>query len=104
MSGTRAVDVVRRFWWLIGAFVIVGALVTGLPSPQTVSTESVTRWTGSHTILVSSTSTEQFGGYLDPQQFNQIGPPPIASRKLNDVLHQHFIKELAKDERFTAGN
>ncbi len=44
------------------------------------------------------------GEDIDPQQFNQIGPPPIASRKLNDVLHQHFIKELAKDERFTAGN
>jgi hypothetical protein len=33
-----------------------------------------------------------------------MGPPPIASRKLNDFLHQHFMKELAKDERFTAGD
>lgn len=44
------------------------------------------------------------GEDIDPQQFNLMGPPPIASRKLNDVLHQHFMKELAKDERFTAGN
>jgi 1-acyl-sn-glycerol-3-phosphate acyltransferase len=44
------------------------------------------------------------GEDIDPHQFSVLGPAPIASRKLNDVLHQHFIKELAKDERFTAGN
>ena len=44
------------------------------------------------------------GEDIDPQQFNAMGAPPIASRKLNDFLHQHFMKELAKDERFTAGN
>lgn len=44
------------------------------------------------------------GEDIDPQHFNTLGPAPIASRKLNDVLHQHFIKELAKDERFAAGN
>ncbi|MCZ4320877.1 1-acyl-sn-glycerol-3-phosphate acyltransferase [Pseudomonas sp. 8BK] len=44
------------------------------------------------------------GEDIDPNQFNAMGPPPIASRKLNDFLHQHFMKELAKDERFTAGN
>lgn len=44
------------------------------------------------------------GEDIDPQQFNAMGPPPIASRKLNDFLHQHFMKELAKDERFAAGN
>ncbi|MDO9321908.1 MAG: 1-acyl-sn-glycerol-3-phosphate acyltransferase, partial [Pseudomonas sp.] len=41
---------------------------------------------------------------IDPQQFSALGPAPLASRKLNEHLHQHFIKELAKDERFTAGN
>lgn len=44
------------------------------------------------------------GEDIDPQQFNALGPPPLASRKLNDSLHHHFIKELAKDERFTAGD
>ncbi|SED26407.1 lysophospholipid acyltransferase family protein [Pseudomonas anguilliseptica] len=44
------------------------------------------------------------GEDIDPNQFNAMGPPPIASRKLNEFLHQHFMKELAKDERFTAGN
>ena len=44
------------------------------------------------------------GEDIDPQQFNAMGPPPIASRKLNDFLHQHFMKELAKDERFAVGN
>ncbi|WP_178113414.1 lysophospholipid acyltransferase family protein [Pseudomonas xionganensis] len=44
------------------------------------------------------------GEDIDPQAFNALGPAPLASRKLNDHLHQHFIKELAKDERFTAGD
>ncbi|MET1081233.1 MAG: lysophospholipid acyltransferase family protein [Pseudomonas sp.] len=42
------------------------------------------------------------GEDIDPQTFAALGAPPIASRKLNDFLHQHFIKELAKDERSTA--
>jgi 1-acyl-sn-glycerol-3-phosphate acyltransferase len=44
------------------------------------------------------------GEDIDPQHFHTLGPAPVASRKLNDALHQHFIKELAKDERFAAGN
>lgn len=44
------------------------------------------------------------GEDIDPQQFSALGPAPVASRKLNEHLHQHFIKELAKDERFTAAN
>ncbi|MGV8843047.1 MAG: lysophospholipid acyltransferase family protein [Pseudomonas sp.] len=39
------------------------------------------------------------GADIDPQNFAVLGAPPIASRKLNDFLHQYFIKELAKDER-----
>ncbi|SDG59736.1 1-acyl-sn-glycerol-3-phosphate acyltransferases [Pseudomonas benzenivorans] len=39
------------------------------------------------------------GQDIDPQRFLALGPAPIASRKLNEHLHQHFIKELAEDER-----
>ena len=35
------------------------------------------------------------GTDIDPQAFAALGPAPQASRKLNDFLHQHFIKELA---------
>jgi len=42
------------------------------------------------------------GQDIDPQTFASQGSAPIASRKLNDYLHQHFIKELAEDERSTA--
>jgi 1-acyl-sn-glycerol-3-phosphate acyltransferase len=38
------------------------------------------------------------GEDIDPQQFSALGPPPLASRKLNEYLHQHFIQELGKDE------
>jgi len=38
------------------------------------------------------------GDDIDPQAFNALGAAPIASRRLNDHLHQHFIKELALDE------
>ncbi|MDO9622540.1 MAG: lysophospholipid acyltransferase family protein [Pseudomonas sp.] len=44
------------------------------------------------------------GEDIDPQLFSTQGSAPIASRKLNDFLHRHFIKELAVDERFNAGN
>ncbi|RWU26589.1 1-acyl-sn-glycerol-3-phosphate acyltransferase [Pseudomonas alkylphenolica] len=44
----------------------------------------------------------QIGDDIDPQAFADLGPAPQASRKLNDYLHQYFIKELAKDERSTA--
>ncbi|MBV4460703.1 1-acyl-sn-glycerol-3-phosphate acyltransferase [Pseudomonas sp. COR58] len=39
------------------------------------------------------------GADIDPQTFAAQGPAPQASRKLNDHLHQFFIKELAEDER-----
>ena len=42
------------------------------------------------------------GEDIDPAQFLAMGAAPVASRKLNDHLHQHFIQELAKDERSTA--
>ncbi|MGP0171791.1 lysophospholipid acyltransferase family protein [Pseudomonas sp. NCHU5208] len=41
------------------------------------------------------------GEDIDPRQFTEQAPLPIASRKLNDRLHQHFMKELATDERST---
>lgn len=42
------------------------------------------------------------GTDIEPQTFNSLGPAPLASRRLNDFLHQHFIKELAEDGRSTA--
>ncbi|MDB6048039.1 MAG: acyltransferase [Pseudomonas sp.] len=44
------------------------------------------------------------GADIDPYAFVVLGPPPVASRKLNDYLHQYFNKELAKDERSAPGN
>lgn len=38
------------------------------------------------------------GDDIDPQRYARQGSLPIASRRLNDHLHQHFIKELAFDE------
>jgi 1-acyl-sn-glycerol-3-phosphate acyltransferase len=42
------------------------------------------------------------GEDIAPQAFAAQGSAPVASRKLNDYLHQHFIKELAEDERSAA--
>ncbi|MEN5236495.1 MULTISPECIES: lysophospholipid acyltransferase family protein [Pseudomonas] len=41
------------------------------------------------------------GADIDPQAFASLGPAPLASRKLNDYLHQYYNKELATDERCT---
>ncbi|WP_312932108.1 lysophospholipid acyltransferase family protein [Pseudomonas sp.] len=46
--------------------------------------------------------TLRVGADIDPQAFAALGPAPQASRKLNDFLHQHYIKELAAYERSTA--
>lgn len=39
------------------------------------------------------------GEDIDPQTFISQGTPPVASRKLNDFLHQYYVQELAADER-----
>ncbi|WP_397454057.1 lysophospholipid acyltransferase family protein [Pseudomonas sp. NA-150] len=44
------------------------------------------------------------GADIDPQAFAALGPAPVASRMLNQYLHQYFVKELAKDERSAPGN
>lgn len=44
------------------------------------------------------------GDDINPQDFRDMGPPPLASRQLNKHLHQYFTKELAIDEQSTAGN
>ncbi|QLF95086.1 1-acyl-sn-glycerol-3-phosphate acyltransferase [Pseudomonas sp. ABC1] len=42
------------------------------------------------------------GEDIDPSRFTEQAPLPIASRRLNEHLHNHFIKELATDERSAA--
>jgi Mrp family chromosome partitioning ATPase/capsular polysaccharide biosynthesis protein len=51
-------------------FTIGGAVIGGLPAPDSAA-DSVTRYTASHTILVSSTS-ENGSIFTDPQAFNQL--------------------------------
>ncbi|WP_237711769.1 hypothetical protein [Rhodanobacter sp. 115] len=35
------------------------------------------------------------GADIDPADFNTHAPLPVASRRLNDHLHQLFLRELA---------
>lgn len=70
MTGTRTIDVLRRFWWLVALLVVAGGVLGGLPAPEQAA-DAITRWNASHTILVSNSSSEQ-GSYIDPQQFNQL--------------------------------
>ena len=65
MNPTRPIDALKRFWWDVLAFVIIGAVVGGLPAPESAA-DSVTRWTASHTLLVSC------GFNSDLQAFNQL--------------------------------
>lgn len=46
----------------------------------------------------------QVGENIDPQYFRDLGPAPLASRQLNQYLHQYFMKELAQDEQSATGN
>ena len=70
MNGIRPLDALRRFWWVVVLFTVGGAVVGGLPEPQT-ATDAITRYTASHTILVSSTAQGGFS-FTDPQAFNQL--------------------------------
>ena len=69
MNSIRPLDALRRFWWIVVIFTILGAVVAGAPSPQKAA-DSVTRWNAAHTLLVSNTSDG--GVYSDPQAFNQL--------------------------------
>ena len=69
MNSIRPLDALRRFWWIVVIFTILGAIVAGAPSPQKAA-DSVTRWNAAHTLLVSNTSDG--GVYSDPQAFNQL--------------------------------
>jgi hypothetical protein len=70
MNTFRPLDALRRFWWVVVLFTVAGAVVGGLPAPESAA-DSITRYTASHTILVSSTSQGGFS-FTDPQAFNQI--------------------------------
>lgn len=70
MGANTTFDAIRRFWWLILVFIIGGGVIAGLPEPPT-ATEAVTRWTASHTILVSGSSGDR-GSYDDRISFNQL--------------------------------
>ena len=69
MNSIRPLDALRRFWWIVLIFTILGAVVAGAPSPEKAA-DSVTRWNAAHTLLVSNTSDG--GVYSDPQAFNQL--------------------------------
>ena len=60
----------KRFWWIVVAFTIAGAVIGGLPAPEQAA-DSITRWTASNTMLVSSASSNG-SIYTDPLAFNQL--------------------------------
>jgi Mrp family chromosome partitioning ATPase len=70
VTGTRPIDALRRFWWIVVVFAAAGAVIGGLPEPENAA-DSITRYSATHTILVSSTS-ENGGVFADPLLFNQI--------------------------------
>jgi Mrp family chromosome partitioning ATPase len=70
VTGTRPIDALKRFWWIVVVFAAAGAVIGGLPAPENAA-DSITRYTATHTILVSSTS-ENGGVFADPLLFNQI--------------------------------
>ncbi len=39
------------------------------------------------------------GEDINPQEYAQAAPPPIASRRLDARLHEYFVQELTKNER-----
>ena len=71
MSEVDTLSAARRFWWLILVFTTLGALVAALPTPRTQE-QSVTRWSATHTMLVSNSSgSGSLGGF--ELSFDQFG-------------------------------
>jgi len=70
MSGSRPIDALRRFWWVVALFGIAGAAVGAIPQPDSAADATV-RWTASHTILVSD-SSDSGSLFTNPLAFNQL--------------------------------
>lgn len=77
MANNHTVDALRRFWWIVIAFAVGGAIAGALPSPppvEEVDIAAVTRWTASHTLLVAGTSDDLGFNQLD--LFTTVGQVP----------------------------
>lgn len=70
MSGSRPIDALRRFWWVVVLFGLAGAAAGGIPQPDNAADATV-RWTASHTILVSD-SSDNGSLFTNPLAFNQL--------------------------------
>ncbi len=69
---TKAVlEALRRRWWILVGFTVLGTVVAALPSPKATTDSTATSWTAAHTLLLSSTSATATI-YSDPVTFNQL--------------------------------
>ena len=63
----------RRRWWVVVAMALLGVLAGALPSPATTKaaeTDANTKWTASHTLLISDSSSQ--GSYVNSVATNQL--------------------------------
>ncbi len=60
--------IVRRYWWVVVLFAVLGGLVGAIPSPQKAQ-DATLSFQATHTLLLSSTNGNLFS---DPVALNQI--------------------------------
>ena len=68
MDRESGFGVIRRYWWIVVVFAIVGAIIGAVPEPQRAADRTVS-FTATHTLLLSSTNGNI---YTDPVALNQI--------------------------------
>lgn len=77
MAHNQTIDALRRFWWIVVVFLVGGAIVGALPAPpvvEEVDVATATRWTASHTLLVSGSSDDL--GFNQLALFTSVGQVP----------------------------
>ena len=67
MNDSVILGAIKRRWWLIAIFAVVGALLGALPEPAQVE-EQERSFSATHTLLVNDTSGQQSFSAISPNQ------------------------------------
>jgi len=68
MDNNSALGAIRRRWWIIATFVVVGAIIGALPEPAKVE-EQARNYIATHTLLLNNeAATDGNGSGISPSQ------------------------------------
>jgi len=69
MNAAALLQALRRFWWLVLSFALLGAIIAAIPEPERKAETSNTTYTAHFSILMS---TDDVSGFISTPLVNQI--------------------------------